>query len=322
MKRLFIIGNGFDIAHGLNTRYSNFMEYLLQYEKTPREIIPGFVDMSTMSKDDIERHALYDKISRYISVPDLWNCFEDALGSIDVESIKDDNSCYMLGYGDDNWRDSAHHDYQYMINEELDFTDDIVKWFFRWIDTINTHVPPIPRYIGMFSPADVYMTFNYTDTLEAVYGIPESRINYIHGKARRDRQLVLGHHNEDYFTEPVDRNKMSEEEYENYCEYMSGIDVREQEADEIIESYFRRTYKDTAAIIRANRGFFNSLNNVWEIYIFGHSLSYVDYNYFCEIKNQVSVNCSWYISCFSDEDYQRAMSLIQSLDIKNAQIIP
>ena len=45
MKRLFIIGNGFDIAHGLNTKYSHFMKYLLQYEKTPREIIPGFVDM-------------------------------------------------------------------------------------------------------------------------------------------------------------------------------------------------------------------------------------------------------------------------------------
>ena len=28
MKRLFIIGNGFDIAHGLNTRYSNFMDVI------------------------------------------------------------------------------------------------------------------------------------------------------------------------------------------------------------------------------------------------------------------------------------------------------
>ena len=321
MNKLFIVGNGFDIAHGLNTRYSDFMQYLVRFKTPPRLIAPGIMDKSSMSKEDIERHALYAKITRNIPVDDLWYCFEDALGNVDIEQIKDDNSCYLLGYGDDNWRDSAHHDYQYMINEELDFTDDIVYWFFRWIDTINTHVAPKVEFARLFSIEDVFLTFNYTDTLEAVYGIPENRIKYIHGKAGRDRQLVLGHHNEEYFTEPVDRSKMTEEEYENYCEYMSSIDVREQEADEYIEAYFRRTYKDTAAIIHANSGFFNSLNNVGEIYIFGHSLSYVDYNYFCEIKNQVSVNCPWYISCFSAEDHIRALSLIQSLDIKNAQII-
>ena len=29
MKKLFIIGNGFDIAHGLPTKYSDFQNYLI-----------------------------------------------------------------------------------------------------------------------------------------------------------------------------------------------------------------------------------------------------------------------------------------------------
>ncbi|MFJ7841289.1 AbiH family protein [Lysinibacillus sphaericus] len=31
---LIIIGNGFDIAHGLKTRYSDFLNYLLKLEKS------------------------------------------------------------------------------------------------------------------------------------------------------------------------------------------------------------------------------------------------------------------------------------------------
>lgn len=30
MNKLFIIGNGFDLAHGMNTKYSDFIEWLIQ----------------------------------------------------------------------------------------------------------------------------------------------------------------------------------------------------------------------------------------------------------------------------------------------------
>lgn len=321
MKKLFIIGNGFDIAHGLNTRYSDFMKYLNQFEIPPRLIAPMFVDRNSMSKDDIVRHDLYDKISKYISVEDLWYHFEDALGNIDIEQIKDDNSCYLLGYGDDNWKDSAHHDYQYMINEELSFTDEIVYWFCRWLDTINTHVAPKKEITKLIDAEDVFLNFNYTDTLETTYGICENRINYIHGKAGRDSKLILGHHNEEYFKEPVDMTKMSEEEYENYYEYISGIDIREQEADEYIEAYFRRTFKDTLAIIDANYPFFERLYDVNVIYILGHSLSFVDMNYFIKIRKQVGENCIWNISCYSNEDYIRVKDLTQYLQIKYINLL-
>lgn len=36
MKTLYIIGNGFDIAHGLDTSYWNFREYLLDNKCTGR----------------------------------------------------------------------------------------------------------------------------------------------------------------------------------------------------------------------------------------------------------------------------------------------
>jgi len=40
----------------------------------------------------------------------------------------------------------------------------------------------------------LYLTFNYTDTLERYYGIPEKNILNIHGKAKFDETvLILGH---------------------------------------------------------------------------------------------------------------------------------
>ena len=36
-KTLFVIGNGFDIAHGLPTKYSDFRDYLMQ-KRMPQSI--------------------------------------------------------------------------------------------------------------------------------------------------------------------------------------------------------------------------------------------------------------------------------------------
>lgn len=38
---LVVIGNGFDIAHGLKSKYSDFMEYLLTLEKKSEMIAIG-----------------------------------------------------------------------------------------------------------------------------------------------------------------------------------------------------------------------------------------------------------------------------------------
>ena len=115
LSRLIIIGNGFDLAHGLHTKYSDFMEYLCSYEKEPEIICDRFVRLDSISPRDQEKHHFYEAISKYIPEQNLWSSFEEALSFLDYEQIQEDNSCYLLGYGDDNWRDSANHDFQYMI---------------------------------------------------------------------------------------------------------------------------------------------------------------------------------------------------------------
>ena len=66
LSRLIIIGNGFDLAHGLHTKYSDFMEYLCSYEKEPEIIYGRFVRLDSISPRDQEKHHFYEAISKYI----------------------------------------------------------------------------------------------------------------------------------------------------------------------------------------------------------------------------------------------------------------
>lgn len=61
MKTLYILGNGFDIAHGLKTKYSDFYKYLLENK-----------DTQTFLYNIINAYGTYDD--------EWWNTFEENLG--------------------------------------------------------------------------------------------------------------------------------------------------------------------------------------------------------------------------------------------------
>ncbi len=215
-----------------------------------------------------------------------------------------------------SWRDSANHDFQYMISEDLSFATNISRYFSEWILHINTSVQPILSS-NVLNGNCLFLNFNYTDTLEKVYSIPASNILYIHGNALRGNNLILGHHDATLFQGKAIPAFNAAEEHGMYMEDIEE-DFRLQEAKEIIKDYFRKTYKDTASIIRYYQAFFDSLVTVNEVYIFGHSLSEIDFDYFAKIKRNVLPTCQWYISYH--EDINNAQNLIRRLNIKNFQL--
>jgi hypothetical protein len=93
-ESLYIIGNGFDIHHGINSRYSDFKNYLFGVE-----------------------HSLYDLITEYIPVRENWSDLEQALADTDSESIIDYALQFLESYDADDWSDAYHHDYQYEIDK-------------------------------------------------------------------------------------------------------------------------------------------------------------------------------------------------------------
>jgi hypothetical protein len=286
LGNLIIIGNGFDIAHDLATKFSDFMQYLNEFERPPQVISNDLCLISSISEEDQLKHNFYDALCKYIPEQELWSNFEEALNMIDIEEIKDNNSEFLVGYGDENWRDGCNHDYQDQISEELSFSSLIPKYFFEWISKLTTCANPIISS-KIINNDCRFMNFNYTDTLEKTYSICDENILYIHGRALDNSGLIMGHNDDSYFAPKKVPKFSSQEETDAYYEECGTEDFRFQEAEKEIVTYFENTYKNVKKIITLNYTFFNSLSSIVNVYILGHSLSDIDLDYFHKIKESV-----------------------------------
>lgn len=291
-ESLVIIGNGFDRFHDIKSSYWNFKEYL----------------------EESKEWGFKESLERYISSDELWSSFEYALGCLDYDAVRDNNSCYMLGYGDDNWRDSAHHDYQMMISEELVFANEISEYIKNWILSLDTKREQ-KLSCDIINQDNLYISFNYTDTLEKTYNISNERILYIHGKALRDNQLIVGHGDSTMTIDDVPPEFESEEEADAYLEYMSSTDVREMEADEIIKNYFKCTYKDVDEIIKRHREFLTDLNGIRNVFILGHSLADVDLQYFAVLNEILGQDVFWTVTYYTDDEREGFLFQLQKCGI-------
>lgn len=296
-RSLIIIGNGFDRFHNINSSYWHFKEFLEEEGEW------GFLE----------------SIEKYIDADELWCSFEYALGCLDYETLEEDNSCYMLSYDDDNWSDSAHHDYQYMIEQELKFANDIPVYLHKWLLSLETKRKALLSFMIM-NNNNTFMNFNYTDTLEATYNINRKNIFYIHGKALEIEDLVVGHGNKEMTEDNVQKEFSSDEEQDAYYEYMSSFDVRELEAREVIRGYFRETYKDVDKIIRYNLDVFASYKGIDTVYVLGHSLAYVDLKYFEVINNIIGNNAVWIVTYFRPEEQCQHITQLMRVGVSPQQI--
>lgn len=168
VEALYVIGNGFDRAHGLPSSYLDFQDYC---EKN----IP----------------SLYDKIERFYFNPnDLWSDFEQNLKNLDADMLID--WCQL---GNEGWNTSFK-DFNRFVDEVKNEVDDfrlsVITGFQEWIKSLNTD--GLEKIVGFQLSNTLFLNFNYTRTLESIYKVPEYCINHIHGVSfDGTERLVFGH---------------------------------------------------------------------------------------------------------------------------------
>lgn len=279
---LIVIGNGFDLFHGIPSSYWDFKEYL-----------------------ECRQDAYYflERMERFIDTTELWKDFEGALGELDEDELRDYFIDEVKSYGDDDWSDSYHHSYQLAIEEELGFASQIPKHLKDWINNLNLDdiKPLLPMHI--ISPDAFYITFNYTETLEQVYHIPDKQICHIHGSVSDGGELIVGHGNKASFKRP------------SLYSYEEEDDVRLVEGEELIKKYFKDTYKNVERIIKDNKKVWDRLKKVKMVYIFGHSLSDIDMPYFKKIYQSVHPDCKWLISYHKPKEKVRLPKALEEVGI-------
>lgn len=264
-KTLFVVGNGFDLFHGVGSTYSEFGEYVRR-----------------------TNGSLHKTFEKYFSFEGNWAKLEETLACLDINSIVEDASEFLVSYGSDEWNDSDNHTYQWEVNKTVrELSAGLKTAFTAWV--LQLSIPHLGNYTGkrlrVHSDA-VFLTFNYTPTLEALYGIPRESICYIHNRIETaNSQIILGH-----AVDPSGQLPM------NNGVDLEVQDVRVTEGNKILDSYFGRTFKPTAKIICEKREFFDQLYGTTQIVVIGHSLSTVDLPYFNEIANRIESNSSWVVT--------------------------
>ena len=275
-SELYIIGNGFDRAHGMPTGYGDFRRWLLQNNRFDfiHELQSSY---PARIKDD------------YL----LWSQFEKALGEYDLEAVINLSweNLYLTvdSLGNQLFNNS-------FIDTQL--PDIIDEAFTKWVRSIK--LPTVKAYDCIGQEA-LYLTFNYTDTLEGLYQVPEQQVLHIHGRASRGEKLIVGHNREinpgDYWDDNLDMRENNERmqrltEMNNLC-------------------------KPVFKLLERNGYFFEGLGNVKDIQIIGHSCEEVDYPYFRKVKESVNTNALWHFNPHNDDDKVREKKLIEEIGIEN-----
>lgn len=284
MKKLFIIGNGFDVAHKLPTKYSDFQNYLKEnYPDASDEylIVPEsfiMLDGGEGYNDDEVVGFLLKIITETEDIGEAWSDLENTLGYLNFDECFDDWNTYD---DDDNeW-------HKVYINEDTAANVSgavkmIKEYFSDWIETIEIFdTEQKTKFYNLIDHNnDLFLTFNYTKTLEEVYEV--KNVYHIHGK--QGGKLIFGHGNDiDYYDEYMNRNIGSENQ-------LSELQMSLK--------------KDTQTIINQNKALFKTLGEVDEIYSYGFSFSDVDMVYIREICSaSPTENIVWYINDYDREKF-------------------
>lgn len=302
-NKLFVVGNGFDQAHDLPTSYADFKKYIgntikkdageiiddnyLVLDDIPHTVMPkihyGIEETAGILADYYqERKIIYwliDDVAKRKKQMD-WNEFEAYLSELNLNKI-------LNSWKEDDWNAMG-------LREAV---TDISAFFFEWINTIDlsekSQKEPYSSLID--EKRDYALSFNYTETLEQLYGMNIDNICHIHGKREDDKSLQK----EKCMTAIGKKN----------CELIIGFDEKrvnlKKYAGDLLSAH-TSLIKDTKGIIYNHECFFNKIVNsdIKDIYTIGFSFSAVDMPYIKKIcsvfeKNIGTKEMTWYLSDYN-----------------------
>ncbi|MBP1970754.1 hypothetical protein J2Z83_002890 [Virgibacillus natechei] len=319
---LFIIGNGFDLYHGVKSSYYEFRDFLKKRNK-----------------------YINDDLEMYFECENFWGDFENNLAFLSREMLMesvDANLDIMMDTFDEEDDDFSYADYfaaiEYGTQIISDITDNLPYRFKQWIKTLKTLNGKEESCAEILNKDALYINFNYTEFLETLYSIASENILYIHGDRReRNNQIILGSGSDtdQNFVDWYRQHKTGIHRSDSltYLHYFQSEDdqgnwknpIRYYAADHAagtIEGYFDDTRKKTEEVMAKHAKYFRRLKNVREIYVIGHSLAPVDHPYFKEIiRNHVaSDQLKWNVSWYSEADKERINKFAEMMSIPKHNI--
>lgn len=278
--RLYVIGNGFDRAHHLPTRYWDFRTYLAQH-------YPDFLFSFE------ENYDIYQGMTDEQKGKLLWNALETNLANIREDVIIEDAIHIEMGLeSGDVGIEGTLRDY---FEEQFDYIKKLEIYLKQWVRTIR--IRDLNRFTSKLdnSNIDVFVTFNYTAVLETTYRINEENVIHIHGSLRDNADdPILGHGNSNRIEDIKGRRNHA----------VIKADEKESSICYVLQDYYQTTYKNVSNYMhKLNRLVTKKFD---EVIVLGHSIAGVDLPYFKRLDEITSKKLKWRV-CYFDKDEKRDM---------------
>lgn len=276
--KLYIIGNGFDLAHQQDGK-NNF--------KTSYKDFRCFVrnKLHDSQLHTLSARELYDFIDKLPTIGENWCNFEDALAYMDYNVMYDLLCCHK-----NKLKLTTIDGIMEAVRLDLNET------FKTWVGSINTNGVKV---YNIEVDGNFFLTFNYTDTLEKHYHIHEAKICHVHAKDQDEthvyERLIFGH---GLSNSQIKRLNPDYCETNNKSNFVYGL------------CDFRKDYHN-CTISNGYRKMKNFCNQVEEVIIIGHGLGDADLYYFDDI-GAATENVPWHYYGFevenNEKEYRRKLS--------------
>lgn len=325
---ILVIGNGFDLYHGLKTKYIDFVNFTKESNKAniPRKISDICKDnifircFKEIAKDNdnwidcekeiesivilfkkiIDDRKVFDEFPEYRSISRNKTSlhpeeFEKLLVMKKIIKQSDEQKILL--------RDSLFSQYNWINKEKFmnilkrDLDSFILLFRFYLKNYVqNKEITNLSKQILSLSPKYV-VNFNYTDTYTK-YGIARDKICFVHGSVD-DKNIVLG-------TRDLDETDVDSIYFKKYFQ-------RIQKRTDVI-NWNEFPYDSRIRLIKHNNIPNDKIKYVDATYFFGHSLSNTDGDLIRSIYKFSKNIIVFYLNDLKSNDYEKkVINLIDTL---------
>ena len=289
-NRLFIMGNGFDIEHGLKTSYKDFKEFIEanmdSYKTVENYSVIGPREQINDINNILRKDAEFILEAMDSCAGEDWKDLETKLGeALFVDYIN--GRLYSPEKTINDFIDKFVEWGNNIISESIKTTlSSLNALLYFWVDgCLKNGIDYLniwkSKIYDVLDSNDLYLVLNYTLTLEKTYNIPSTNICHVHG--------VVGDKYEDIY---FGHGNMEEIDF-----------VNNNSTKEILNELKEIFRKDTDGAYIKHIDFFDRLYDIKEIYSFGSSFSSVDMFYVEKIIERVNANdITWYFNDFDQNN--------------------
>ncbi|MFK4855030.1 AbiH family protein [Lactococcus petauri] len=328
MKTLFVVGNGFDIAHDLKTKYSDFKVYIINH---PNDTVR--YNKQTGTKQII----VLNKFEELCQPDEYWNDFELQTVKL-IDELEKNKKLSFFGekYSANlpvrewaNLRQKLTKAIQSEIGESpislqghhliRELTDEIFNnaatfeygWipclyqiFQDWVMTIDVQEKKKKFKIDS---DDYAISFNYTNTLEKLYNL--DRVLHIHGSVENVDDIVLGFNSKKLDTDLPGLNEMHTDDFKESQKAIRQQGIKTPEASAFYRENIGRFYKPVHQLKKQIKPYVGKLD-IDEIVFIGHSYNSIDWPYFKELTSNLN-DKEFIFTYYSETDKNNINTMIK-----------